>query len=80
MTNYSAALAKEFSLQSWQTDNLISLIDEETQFPSLHDTEKRLTELLTIRLSAKFPRDSLICAISTPSVRRQESLFPHRKN
>ncbi len=33
MTNYSAALAKEFSLQSWQTDNLISLIDEGNTIP-----------------------------------------------
>ncbi len=33
MTNYSAVLAKEFSLKSWQTDNLISLIDEGNTIP-----------------------------------------------
>lgn len=33
MTNYSAVLANEFSLKSWQTDNLISLIDEGNTIP-----------------------------------------------
>ncbi len=33
MTDYSSALAKEFSLQKWQTDNLISLIDEGNTIP-----------------------------------------------
>ena len=68
--NFAQTLADQFSLQTWQTEKVIELIDEGNTIPLSPATARRRTAASTTRRSASSLSASSTCAASRSGARR----------